>query len=111
MFDFRKGTNCAGMSRSWRPCAISRMDSYCIGALLLALTTLASAQSSLHLIPIPREVHATADHSLPKGVHIVCPGCTSNSEDQFAAADLAATFQSRSISTTSASGFRIELIR
>lgn len=111
MFDFRKRiTNCAGISRPCRPCAISRMDFCRIGA-LLALTTFSSAQSPLHLIPIPHAVRATGDFSLPNGVQILCSGCASSSDDQFAADDLTETLQSRSISTAAASGFRIELTR
>ncbi|MEO6982037.1 MAG: glycoside hydrolase family 20 zincin-like fold domain-containing protein, partial [Edaphobacter sp.] len=87
------------------------MHAYRIGALLLAVTTFSSAQTPLHLIPVPREVRATADHSLSNGVRIVCSGCASGSEDQFAADDLAATLHSRNIPVTSPSGFRIELTR
>jgi len=77
---------------------------------VLALFSFASAQSQLKLIPIPREVHATADQRLPHGVRIVCAAPCST-EDQFAADDLAATLQARSIPAAAASGFQIELTR
>ena len=54
------------------------------GLLLLSLTTFASAQSSIKLIPMPREVRATADQPLPNGVRIVCAAPCSD-EDHFAA--------------------------
>src|SRR3984957_10765366 len=77
----------------------------------LALSTFASAQSPLKLIPIPREVHAAADQPLPHGVRIVCQGCAVNSEDQFAADELAATLHARRIPVAEAEGFVIELGR
>ncbi|HUZ94797.1 MAG TPA: beta-N-acetylhexosaminidase [Edaphobacter sp.] len=80
------------------------------GLLLLALTTFASAQSSIKLIPMPREVHATADVPLPHGVRIVCAAPCSE-EDHFAATDLGTTLQERNISSVSPSGFVIELTR
>jgi hexosaminidase len=78
---------------------------------LLAFAALASAQSALHLIPVPREVRNVGAVSLGKGVRIVCSGCAANAEDRFAEEDMVATFQSRHISTTTADGFRIELSR
>lgn len=91
--------------------AIARIHSYCIGALFLAFTSFASAQSPLHLIPVPREVRTTGVSSLKGGVRIICSDCAPGSADQFAASDLAGTFQSRNIPTTAAGGFRIELTR
>jgi hypothetical protein len=82
-----------------------------LGALLSATAPLATAQSPLHLIPVPREVRTIAAATLGNGVQILCSGCAANAEDQFAAADLAATLQSRNISTTAVNGFRIELAR
>jgi hexosaminidase len=81
------------------------------GALLLAAVPLLCAQSSLHLIPVPREVHTRATSPLADGVRILCPGCGANPEDQFAADDLVASLQLRNIPTTAANGFRIELAR
>ncbi|MEO6910782.1 MAG: beta-N-acetylhexosaminidase [Edaphobacter sp.] len=80
------------------------------GTLLLALTTLASAQSPLKLIPMPREVHATADQPLTHGVRIVCASPCAV-EDKFAADDLSTTLQERNISSASPAGFAIELTR
>jgi hexosaminidase len=82
-----------------------------LSALLFGTASRAFAQSPLHLIPVPREVRPIADAPLGNGVQILCPGCAANSGDQFAATDLAATLQSRDISTTAANGFRIELAR
>jgi hexosaminidase len=42
-----------------------------IGSLLLVVATVAPAQTSLKLIPIPREVRAGAERSLMHGVRIV----------------------------------------
>jgi hexosaminidase len=82
-----------------------------LSALLFGTASRAFAQSPLHLIPVPREVRPIADAPLGNGVQILCPGCAANAGDQFAATDLAATLQSRDISTTAANGFRIELAR
>jgi hexosaminidase len=86
------------------------MHSYRIGSLVLALATFASAQSSLKLIPIPREMHATAEQSLAHGVRIVCAAPCAT-EDQFAADDLSAAMLARNLPVTEASGFPIELTR
>jgi hexosaminidase len=80
------------------------------GILLLALTTFASAQSPIKLIPMPREVHATADQPLTNGVRIVCAAPCSE-EDHFTATDLSTSLQQRNISSVSPSGFVIELTR
>lgn len=81
------------------------------GLLLFALTTLAFAQSStIKLIPMPREIHATADEPLPNGVRIVCAAPCSD-QDHFAATDLGTSLQERNISSVSPSGFVIELTR
>jgi hexosaminidase len=77
---------------------------------LVLFVSSASGQSQLKLIPIPREIHATADQRLPHGVRIVCAAPCS-AEDQFAADDLAATLQTRSIPAAAATGFHIELAR
>ncbi len=82
-----------------------------LGALLFATAPFVSAQSPLHLIPVPREVHAIAASPLPNGVKILCSSCAGDEEDRFAEGDLAAAFQSRNIPTTVAGGFRIELAR
>jgi hypothetical protein len=86
------------------------MHSYRIGSLLLVLTTLASAQSSLKLIPIPREVHAGPDRALPHGVRIEC-AAPCGTEDKFAADDLKAALLARNIPVTEVDGFPVELMR
>jgi hexosaminidase len=85
-----------------------RVGSLVAGFSLFA--SLAFAQSPIKLIPIPREVRATADQRLPHGVRIVC-GAPCPAEDQFAADDLAATLQGRGIPAAAAAGFQIELTR
>jgi hexosaminidase len=88
-----------------------------IGKVLLALSSLAlstfvaSAQPSLKLIPMPREVHAATDQALTGGVRIVCRACGADPEDQFAADDLTATLQARHIPIAEVGGFEIELAR
>jgi hypothetical protein len=86
------------------------MHSYRIGSLLLALATFASAQSTLKLIPIPREVRAEADRPLARGVRITCAAPCST-EDQFAADDLKTALLARNIPVTEADGFPVELAR
>jgi hypothetical protein len=86
------------------------MHSHRIGSLLLALATFASAQSSIKLIPIPREVRAAAVRPLDHGVSIICSAPCAT-EDQFAANDLKAALLARNIPVTEADGFPVELTR
>ncbi len=86
------------------------MHAYRISCLVLTFATFASAQSSLKLIPMPREVHVAAEESLAHGVRILCAAPCAT-EDQFAADDLSAALQTRRISVTEVSGFPIELTR
>ena len=80
--------------------SVPRATAY-LSALLFAIAPAAAvAQSPLPLIPVPREVRNVGASSLRDGVQILCSGCSPGSADQFAATDLAATFQSRNISTT-----------
>jgi hypothetical protein len=79
-------------------------------AVLLAFTPGLVAQSALPLIPVPREIRNVDSSPLSEGVNILCSGCGPGSEDQFAADDLAADFQSRKV-LISNRGFRIELNR
>jgi hexosaminidase len=81
-----------------------------LSSLLLALTTFASAQATLKLIPIPREVHAVADRPLAHGVRIVCTAPCAT-EDKFAVDDLSAALLARGIPVMEADGFPIELTR
>src|SRR6267154_3941577 len=86
------------------------MHSHRIGSLLLALATFASAQSSLKLIPIPREVRAAAERPLTHGVHIVCATpCTE--EHKFAADELKAALLVLNIAVTEAEVVPVELTR
>ena len=84
-----------------------------LGTLLVGfgvLGSFASAQPSIKLIPMPREIRATADQALTHGVRIVCTApCAA--DDQFAADDLAMTLQTRGIQAASATGVQIELVR
>jgi hexosaminidase len=86
------------------------MHVYRIGSLLLALATVASAQSSPKLIPIPREIHAAAVRPLTHGVRILCAAPCAT-EDQFAADDLSAALLARSIPVAEVDGFPIKLTR
>jgi hypothetical protein len=72
----------------------------------LLIAPFANAQSTLHLIPIPRQITDVQD--LPVStVTVACPGC--NEEDAFAASDLRETFSERNIPT--GPGLRIILHR
>src|ERR1700761_5694396 len=59
----------------------------------------ASAQPSIKLIPMPREIHATGDQPLPHGVAVFCLAPCAV-EDRFAADDLTASLQARGIAAT-----------
>jgi hexosaminidase len=86
------------------------MSFFRIGSLLLATAAFASAQTSLKLIPIPREVHGGAEVPLAHGVRVVCASPCS-AEDQFAVDDLSSALLGRNIPVTEAGGFPIELTR
>ena len=78
-------------------------------ALVFALfPALAGAQSTLHLIPAPREATGKGDQTLSGGVEITCNGC--DRDDTFAANDLRQTLAERGIST-GGSGLHITLTR
>jgi hexosaminidase len=75
------------------------MHFYRLGALLFGFglfASVASAQSSIQLIPIPREIHATGDEALTHGVVISCMAPCAV-EDRFAADDLTASLLARGI--------------
>ena len=72
----------------------------------LLLAPLAHAQSTLHLIPIPRQVEQVQDLPL-SSVTVVCTGC--NDEDEFTATDLRTTLADRNVPT--GTGLRIILHR
>jgi hypothetical protein len=71
------------------------------------LALLASAQSPLHLIPLPRQIVQLPDQPLTSGVTIVCTAC--DAEDTFAADDLRQTLSTRGVFT--GNGLRIVLHR
>jgi hexosaminidase len=81
-----------------------------LGSLLLVFACAALAQSSLKLIPIPREVHATGERPLAHGVRILCAAPCAV-EDQFAADDLSAALLARRIPVAEVDGFPINLTR
>jgi hexosaminidase len=85
---------------------------YRLGALLVGFglfASVASAQSSIKLIPMPREIHATGDEALTHGVGIFCMAPCAV-EDRFAADDLTASLLARGI-VGSARAVAIELAR
>ena len=86
------------------------MHSYRIGALLLALTTFATAQSPLHLIPVPREVSPAANQSLSSGVEIDCVApCAA--DDVFAVEDFKAFLSARNIAVSNSAPVHILVTR
>jgi hexosaminidase len=70
-----------------------------IATLLACATTLlpvfATAQSPLHLIPLPRQIVQLTDQPLINGITIVCSAC--DVEDTFSADDLRQTLSSRGV--------------
>ncbi|HEY4009804.1 MAG TPA: family 20 glycosylhydrolase [Acidobacteriaceae bacterium] len=78
-------------------------------AVLAGLAATVSAQTattSLHLIPMPREISLKGDQPVP-GVTVDCPNC--NAEDQFAASDLRDVLKERGV--PEGMGLRIVLQR
>ncbi|WP_353071166.1 glycoside hydrolase family 20 zincin-like fold domain-containing protein [Tunturiibacter gelidoferens] len=70
-----------------------------LGALLVGFglfAAVASAQSSIKLIPMPREIHATGEEALTHGVGVFCTAPCAV-EDRFAADDLTASLLARGI--------------
>jgi hypothetical protein len=74
------------------------------GALVLGLFSLAVAQSPIvppKLIPIPRELQATAPAiPLPSGIRVACTSCFTDPDDAFAVQDFTQTLAARSIPTS-----------
>ena len=77
-----------------------------VAPLMLTLVSFASAQTSVKLIPIPREIRASGELALAHGVRIIC-GTPCSVEDQFAADDLSSALLARNIPVTEAGGFRL----
>ncbi len=74
-------------------------------AALLTLPLTVAAQTTPHLIPMPREIQQKPDVPLNNGVQIICPAC--DNENLFAANDLRQTLADRGIATTNPAGYRI----
>ena len=104
--------------------ALRRLASATVNGLLpigLALTLIvpaaaqapsgSSAEPTLHLIPMPRTLTLREIQQLPAGVHIVCDSCLADSEDRFAAEDLADSLTGRGVPTSNPAGFEIRLNR
>jgi hypothetical protein len=80
-------------------------------ALLLAVTAAsASAQSSLKLIPVPREIAAATAQQVPQGVQITCTAPCSV-EDSFAVDDLKTYLASQGIAVNATSPSTILITR
>ena len=77
------------------------MQAFRLLAAAVLLPTLARAQATLPLIPIPRELHLTTTEPIPQGVKIVgesaSPGLSS--EDLFTSQDLVQSLAARNIPT------------
>ena len=79
-------------------------------AAVLALTTLANAQTPLHLIPIPRELHPAATQPLTSGLQINCAAPCAP-EDAFAIEDLKAYLATQNIPVNTTSPVNILVAR
>jgi hypothetical protein len=81
-------------------------------ALSFAAPTAADAQATTpRLIPMPREMHVLPDQPLANGVRIACASCSTDSDDKFAADDLAANLAARGLATSNSTGLLIQLNR
>ena len=81
-----------------------------LGVIALALSTFASAQSPLHLIPVPREVRPAGDQSLASGVSVTCAS-PCDADDTFATNDLKDFLTARSITVTDSAPVHILIER
>ena len=80
-----------------------------VRAVVAGLLTAAAQAQSPKLIPMPREIHTSADRPILSGVHVVCAGCSG--EDQFTADDLSHTLADRGIPTgAGTSALSIQLV-
>jgi hypothetical protein len=96
------------------------MHPYRIGALLVALSTFVSAQNtsqpllqtqtSLHLIPIPRELRAAADVPLLSGIAVTCAS-PCDQDDAFAVEDFKAFLADRNIAVSDSAPVHILVTR
>jgi len=78
--------------------------------LLAAAAAPVSAQSSLKLIPMPREVRTGAMQPLNQGVQVTCAAPCAP-EDAFAVDDLKAHLTSRGVAVNAASPVNILVVR
>jgi hexosaminidase len=79
--------------------------------LALTLPAFAAAQTTLHLIPMPRQVEGVTVQTIAQGITIACASCASDAEDGFTVQDLKAALAERSISTSASGGFTVQLTR
>jgi hypothetical protein len=86
------------------------MHSFRLGIFLLAISTLASAQSSLNLIPVPRELRAASPLPLSSGIEVTC-AVPCDSEDTFAVDDFKSFLISRNIPVVPSSPVHILVTR
>ncbi len=101
-----------GPMRSPASRALLALPFFALPFLALPFLALAGhAQSTLHLIPQPRQVTPHGDQPLPNGVEVLCPAC--DSDDRFAMGDLIDGLAERHIPTASSNGngLRITLQR
>jgi len=68
-------------------------------AVLIFSAVACTAQTPLHLIPIPRELQPGATQPIPRGVKITCTTCFTDSSDNFTAEDLTQALAERHIPT------------
>lgn len=79
-------------------------------AAVLTLSAIAtSAQTPLHLIPMPRDVNAGAIQPLAGGVRIICATCSSDASDRFTEEELTQALAERHIFSSGA--FTVTLTR
>ncbi|MGH9598962.1 MAG: beta-N-acetylhexosaminidase [Terracidiphilus sp.] len=81
----------------------------CSVALLLACSTLAAAQTQIHLLPAPREAHFGQTTPLPARIVVEVPG--RNAEDEFAARDLADALMELAPDSDRRGEYRVVLLR
>src|SRR5580698_5978995 len=82
----------------------------CATLLTLAACTALSPAQTLKLVPMPREVQATAEVPLTSGVRVTCASPCS-ADDTFAADDLVSTLKDRGIPVVTSGGLHVELFR
>jgi hypothetical protein len=70
-----------------------------LAAVLAFAAVACTAQTPLHLIPIPRELQPGATQPIPRGVKITCTTCFTDSSDNFTAEDLTQALAERHIPT------------